>query len=213
MLWLFLAPPFVDVSNRLNIELCIFKFDSMRYLSYLVFLNHQSASLRSESTSNRANLDLTDDHDGDDGGDKSSSSSSSFPPSAPLKHSLTKPFSCHLCERTFNSKYNVVRHLKQYHAEKRMYKCAQCGRDYKWIDSLHKHMKIHNKEKTEPEQPKFSLYQLREEDEEDEEMSLNDEQIEMEHQEVDKPTVEIEQSAHLSLDLLASNFESQQTFS
>ncbi len=54
-----------------------------------------------------------------------------------------KPFSCHKCSRTFNSKYNVVRHLKQYHAEKRMFKCGVCGRDYKWVDSLHKHMKIH----------------------------------------------------------------------
>lgn len=55
----------------------------------------------------------------------------------------TKPFSCHKCNRTFNSKYNVIRHLKQYHADKRMFKCNVCGRDYKWIDSLHKHMKIH----------------------------------------------------------------------
>ena len=54
-----------------------------------------------------------------------------------------KPFSCHKCERTFNSKYNVIRHLKQYHADRRQFKCNICGRDYKWIDSLHKHMKIH----------------------------------------------------------------------
>ena len=54
-----------------------------------------------------------------------------------------KPYSCELCSRTFNSKYNVVRHLKQYHAERRMFKCTVCGRDYKWIDSLYKHMKIH----------------------------------------------------------------------
>jgi uncharacterized Zn-finger protein len=54
-----------------------------------------------------------------------------------------KPYSCELCNRTFNSKYNVVRHLKQYHAERRMFKCTVCGRDYKWIDSLYKHMKIH----------------------------------------------------------------------
>lgn len=54
-----------------------------------------------------------------------------------------KPFSCHKCQRTFNSKYNVIRHLKQYHADKRMFKCNICGRDYKWVDSLHKHMKLH----------------------------------------------------------------------
>jgi hypothetical protein len=55
-----------------------------------------------------------------------------------------KPFSCPKCERTFNSKYNVARHLRQFHAEKRMFKCLVCGRDYKWIDSLHKHAKSHN---------------------------------------------------------------------
>ncbi len=54
-----------------------------------------------------------------------------------------KPFSCPKCERKFNSKYNVIRHLKQYHADRRQFKCSICGRDYKWIDSLHKHMKIH----------------------------------------------------------------------
>ena len=54
-----------------------------------------------------------------------------------------KAFSCDLCERRFNSKYNVIRHLKQYHAEKRMFKCNVCGRDYKWVDSLNKHMKLH----------------------------------------------------------------------
>ena len=51
--------------------------------------------------------------------------------------------SCPRCERTFNSKYNVVRHLKQFHADKRMFKCDVCGKDYKWIDSLHKHKKTH----------------------------------------------------------------------
>jgi RNase P subunit RPR2 len=56
-----------------------------------------------------------------------------------------KPFSCNRCQRTFNSKYNVIRHLKQYHADKRMFKCNICGRDYKWIDSLNKHMKMHKK--------------------------------------------------------------------
>jgi hypothetical protein len=59
------------------------------------------------------------------------------------KNQNCKPFSCNRCERTFNSKYNVIRHLKQYHAEKRMFKCSVCGRDYKWVDSLHKHMKLH----------------------------------------------------------------------
>ena len=24
-----------------------------------------------------------------------------------------------------------------------MFKCSVCGRDYKWVDSLHKHMKLH----------------------------------------------------------------------
>ncbi|CAF0723843.1 unnamed protein product [Brachionus calyciflorus] len=57
-----------------------------------------------------------------------------------------KPFSCHKCQRTFNSKYNVIRHLKQYHADKRMFKCNICGRDYKWVDSLHKHMKLHKQQ-------------------------------------------------------------------
>lgn len=57
-----------------------------------------------------------------------------------------KPFSCHKCDRTFNSKYNVVRHLKQYHADRRMFKCSVCAREYKWVDSLHKHMKIHKLE-------------------------------------------------------------------
>ncbi|RNA30523.1 Msn2p [Brachionus plicatilis] len=57
-----------------------------------------------------------------------------------------KPFSCHKCQRTFNSKYNVIRHLKQYHADKRMFKCSICGRDYKWVDSLHKHMKLHKQQ-------------------------------------------------------------------
>ena len=56
---------------------------------------------------------------------------------------LVKPYSCELCARRFNSKYNVVRHLKQYHADRRMFKCNVCGRDYKWIDSLNKHMKLH----------------------------------------------------------------------
>ena len=56
---------------------------------------------------------------------------------------LGKPFSCHKCQRTFNSKYTVIRHLKQYHADRRMFKCSVCGRDYKWVDSLHKHMKLH----------------------------------------------------------------------
>jgi len=73
--------------------------------------------------------------------------------------------------------------LKQYHAEKRMYKCDTCGRDYKWIDSLHKHMKVHK-----DEQPKLSLYQLREENEA---MIVNEEHIEMEHQEADEPTSEL----------------------
>jgi hypothetical protein len=56
---------------------------------------------------------------------------------------LIKPYSCDLCARRFNSKYNVIRHLKQYHADRRMFKCNICGRDYKWIDSLNKHMKLH----------------------------------------------------------------------
>jgi hypothetical protein len=76
---------------------------------------------------------------------------SSFPaPSSPafrvapaLTTIVVKPFSCERCARTFNSKYNVVRHLKQYHAERRMFKCAVCAREYKWVDSLHKHMKVH----------------------------------------------------------------------
>ena len=54
-----------------------------------------------------------------------------------------KPFLCQKCERTFNSKYNVIRHLKQYHADTRAFKCLICDKDYKWIDSLHKHMKMH----------------------------------------------------------------------
>ena len=54
-----------------------------------------------------------------------------------------KPFSCHKCQRTFNSKYNVIRHLRQFHADKRMFKCNICDKDYKWVDSLHKHMKLH----------------------------------------------------------------------
>ncbi len=54
-----------------------------------------------------------------------------------------KPYICKKCFRTFNSKYNVIRHLKQYHADKRMFKCSTCSKDYKWIDSLHKHMKTH----------------------------------------------------------------------
>ncbi len=54
-----------------------------------------------------------------------------------------KPFSCHKCERTFSTKYNVIRHLRQYHAERRMFRCDVCGRDYKWVDSLNKHKKLH----------------------------------------------------------------------
>ena len=68
-----------------------------------------------------------------------------------------KPFSCHKCQRTFNSKYNVIRHLKQYHAEKRMFKCSICGRDYKWVDSLHKHMKLHKINSIKIEQIKSPL--------------------------------------------------------
>lgn len=60
------------------------------------------------------------------------------------KRTILKPFSCDRCERRFNSKYNVVRHVKQYHADRRMFKCCVCGREYKWVDSLHKHMKMHN---------------------------------------------------------------------
>ena len=71
----------------------------------------------------------------------SSTTSSTIVPLNPPQQN--KPSSCELCSRTFNSKYNVVRHLKQYHAERRMFKCTVCGRDYKWIDSLYKHMKIH----------------------------------------------------------------------
>lgn len=66
----------------------------------------------------------------------------------------SKPFSCHKCQRTFNSKYNVIRHLKQYHAEKRMFKCSICGRDYKWVDSLHKHMKMHKQQQMQLEEQK-----------------------------------------------------------
>lgn len=40
----------------------------------------------------------------------------------------------------------MIRHLKQYHADKRMFKCLICSKDYKWIDSLHKHMKIHKQQ-------------------------------------------------------------------
>ena len=62
----------------------------------------------------------------------------------PPRLAATKPVHpCTKCERTFNSKYNVVRHLKQFHAESRMYKCDVCDKDYKWIDSLHKHRKTH----------------------------------------------------------------------
>ena len=32
-----------------------------------------------------------------------------------------------------------------------MYKCLVCERDYKWVDSLHKHMKTHKKNETENE--------------------------------------------------------------
>ena len=60
-----------------------------------------------------------------------------------------KPFKCPKCERSFNSKYNVARHLRQFHAEKRMFKCLVCERDYKWVDSLHKHMKTHKKNENE----------------------------------------------------------------
>jgi hypothetical protein len=74
---------------------------------------------------------------------------------SPAASSLgTKPFSCHKCNRTFNSKYNVIRHLKQYHADKRMFKCNVCGRDYKWVDSLHKHMKLHKQQAQVCEQAK-----------------------------------------------------------
>ena len=37
----------------------------------------------------------------------------------------------------------MIRHLKQYHADTRAFKCLICDKDYKWIDSLHKHMKMH----------------------------------------------------------------------
>lgn len=81
-----------------------------------------------------------------------------------------KPYSCELCSRTFNSKYNVVRHLKQYHAERRMFKCTVCGRDYKWIDSLYKHMKIHKKVVVvPPDNTKHDEVLLIEEDDDDEE--------------------------------------------
>ena len=52
--------------------------------------------------------------------------------------------------------------MKQYHADKRMFKCTICGRDYKWVDSLHKHMKIHAKV------PDIQLKPPHEDEEEDE---------------------------------------------
>lgn len=77
---------------------------------------------------------------------KNDEAGSSVRGSGLLDRPIVKPFSCHRCDRKFNSKYNVIRHLRQYHAERRMFKCSVCGRDYKWVDSLHKHMKMHKQE-------------------------------------------------------------------
>ena len=53
-----------------------------------------------------------------------------------------KPFACAKCENTFRYKKGVVRHLKSHDATK-VYECPRCGKLFKRIDVLAKHVKIH----------------------------------------------------------------------
>lgn len=122
--------------------------------------------------------------------EKTKSTSVSAPP-AP------KPFSCHKCQRTFNSKYNVIRHLKQYHADKRMFKCDICGRDYKWVDSLHKHMKLHRQQQ---ERDKLLLV----------EENNNNERLLFERKEIDEDRNEIDNTED-SVSLILLNSPSNET--
>ena len=115
------------------------------YIKNLALLRGQMDSMMAKTSEGRSDtLDETDDHSENQTVNQIESQKQFQRTRNDL---MVKPsfslHSCPKCERTFNSKYNVIRHLKQFHAEKRMFKCEVCGKEYKWIDSLHKHKKTH----------------------------------------------------------------------
>ena len=55
-----------------------------------------------------------------------------------LMHSVTSCYVCHFCEKHFNKKFNLQRHVRNVHKTIR-HKCKHCGKQFKSLNVLLKH--------------------------------------------------------------------------
>lgn len=50
------------------------------------------------------------------------------------------------CDRKFTNKYNLKRHLKEFHGKVRQFPCTECNRIYERKNHLKLHLVTHTKE-------------------------------------------------------------------
>ncbi|KAI8988138.1 hypothetical protein BDF20DRAFT_790357, partial [Mycotypha africana] len=50
-----------------------------------------------------------------------------------------KSFSCHLCDKTFDRKHDLSRHISTVHNGERAFACAECSSTFSRKDALARH--------------------------------------------------------------------------
>lgn len=60
-----------------------------------------------------------------------------------LIHTDQRDYQCHVCEKYFKLKHNLLAHMN-IHKGRKPYKCHICRKDFVQNVSLQRHLKIHN---------------------------------------------------------------------
>lgn len=61
-------------------------------------------------------------------------------------HTGLRPWTCEVCNRSFNQKANMIRHLL-IHSDRRQYNCQLCDKSFTQPQTLKAHMVVHAKHK------------------------------------------------------------------